>query len=293
MRIHTPSLEVRNRYTPQTIAPLSKSCPIPTWTSEATTTAAHEISNLKRFCPQQRSPRRRRRRTKTNLSRKQPVRSLHIWRIGVFLCLSFHLASYSSNRSEPNVSPQLIHTDTLSFHSETRQDFIPLAETNPSERTESNVALNAVNLHVQTEVEAAAIEEPVIEESAFGFTNPVVGFPITSTFGNRVHPITGDVRFHKGIDVGTPIGTPIRTARAGIVVFSGWSEGYGKKIVIEHEKGYETLYAHLDELFVKIGDRVSDGEIIGLSGSTGHVTGPHLHFEILLNAVALDPLDYF
>ncbi|WP_416673740.1 M23 family metallopeptidase [Egbenema bharatensis] len=307
MRIYPPNLDKRDRYTLQ-ISPLANvSCPIPAWTSATTPAEIHEIGQLKRFCSQQRQHRRRRRRTKTNLSRNQSVHPLNaIWRIGALLCLSVHLASYSSNASESTIPPQLIPSDLLSVHSETRQDFIPLAETKPSERTESNVALNAVNLHIQEEV-IPEIEEPIItetptveepteeltEERAFGFTNPVVGFPITSKFGSRVHPITGDVRFHQGIDIGTPTGTPIRTAGAGTVVFAGWSDGYGKKIVIDHGKGYETLYAHLDQLFVKVGDRLSDGAIVGLSGSTGHVTGPHLHFEIQLNAVARDPLNYF
>ncbi|PSB67339.1 peptidase M23, partial [filamentous cyanobacterium CCP1] len=86
---------------------------------------------------------------------------------------------------------------------------------------------------------------------------------------------------------------PIRTAKEGQVVFAGWSGTYGKKVIISHGEEYETLYAHLDELLVKEGDLVAAGQIIGLSGNTGYVSGPHLHFEIWLNEVALNPLDYF
>jgi hypothetical protein len=125
------------------------------------------------------------------------------------------------------------------------------------------------------------------------FDLPVKGFPITSGFGNRIHPIFGDTRFHNGIDLGTPSGTPVGAAAPGYVSSADWNGGYGKTVIIQHSGGYETLYAHLDQLQVKVGDRVRNGQIIGLSGSTGYVTGPHLHFEIRRNEIAYNPLDYF
>ena len=132
-----------------------------------------------------------------------------------------------------------------------------------------------------------------IEQSGHQFSLPVTGFAITSSFGNRIHPLFGNVRFHKGIDLGTPTGTPIRAARDGRVVSAGWGQGYGNRIIIDHGNGYETLYAHLDRLVVKVGDRVTKEAVIGLSGSTGYVTGPHLHFEIRFNQVAQNPMNYF
>jgi len=125
------------------------------------------------------------------------------------------------------------------------------------------------------------------------FLLPVEGYPITSGFGNRVHPIFGDLRFHNGIDIGTPIGIPVRASSSGYVSFADWDGGYGKTVIIQHTGGYETLYAHLDHVQVKVGDRVRSSQIIGLSGSTGYVTGPHLHFEIRRNEIAYNPLDYF
>ena len=124
------------------------------------------------------------------------------------------------------------------------------------------------------------------------FALPVAGYPITSPFGSRIHPILGDQRLHTGIDIGTPLGTPIRAAAAGVVTFVGWDGGYGNLIVIQHTNGYETRYAHLDELHVTANERVAAGRIIGRSGSTGYVTGPHLHFEIRLHQVALNPMNY-
>jgi murein DD-endopeptidase MepM/ murein hydrolase activator NlpD len=124
------------------------------------------------------------------------------------------------------------------------------------------------------------------------FVSPVEGYPMTSGFGDRVHPIFGDTRFHHGIDLGTPVGTPIRAAASGSVSYADWNGGYGKTIILRHSGSYETWYAHLEQVKVKVGDRVRSGQIIGLSGSTGYVTGPHLHFEIRRNDIAYNPLDY-
>ncbi len=117
--------------------------------------------------------------------------------------------------------------------------------------------------------------------------------PITSLFGWRVHPITGETRFHNGVDLGAPLGTPVLAAYAGRVVISEFMGGYGLTVAIGHnshlpskqaqeQQAYseETLYAHLSEIYVKPGDWVEQGAVIGLVGSTGLSTGPHLHFEL-------------
>jgi len=108
-----------------------------------------------------------------------------------------------------------------------------------------------------------------------------IASPITSLFGWRTHPITGGRNFHSGIDFGAPIGTPVLAAYAGQVAISDWLGGYGLTVVLEHAEGTaETLYAHLSELFVQEGEEVQQGDVIGLVGSTGNSTGPHLHFEL-------------
>ncbi|MGI0488670.1 M23 family metallopeptidase [Pantanalinema rosaneae CENA516] len=104
--------------------------------------------------------------------------------------------------------------------------------------------------------------------------------PITSAFGWRIHPISGDQRFHSGTDLGAPIGTPVLAAYAGQVAIADFLGGYGLTVTLQHNKGdQQTLYAHLSEIFVKPGDQVKQGEVIGRVGSTGNSTGPHLHFE--------------
>jgi len=103
---------------------------------------------------------------------------------------------------------------------------------------------------------------------------------ITSAFGWRVHPITGDRRFHAGTDLGAPQGTPVIAAATGQVVTADFLGGYGLTVILHHEKGtQESLYAHLSEIFVQPGDDVEQGTVIGRVGSTGNSTGPHLHFE--------------
>ena len=104
---------------------------------------------------------------------------------------------------------------------------------------------------------------------------------ISSRFGNRYHPILKRRRFHEGLDIAKPYGTPVFPARSGKVVEAGWTEGYGMLIVIRHADGATTRYGHLSKIYVKPGDVVQRGRtLIGRVGSTGLSTGPHLHFEV-------------
>ncbi|MBI1241019.1 MAG: peptidoglycan DD-metalloendopeptidase family protein [Nostoc sp. RI_552] len=103
---------------------------------------------------------------------------------------------------------------------------------------------------------------------------------ITSVFGWRTHPITGDRRFHSGTDLGAPMGTPVVASAPGEVETANWLGGYGLTVIINHPSAQQTLYGHLSELFVQPGQRVEQGTVIGRVGSTGNSTGPHLHFEV-------------
>jgi murein DD-endopeptidase MepM/ murein hydrolase activator NlpD len=113
--------------------------------------------------------------------------------------------------------------------------------------------------------------------------------PVTSGFGMRAHPLTGSARLHAGIDLGAPAGTPIRAAAAGTVVFAGTMGGYGNATDIRHGDGTTTRYAHQSRLFVRSGQQVAAGQVIGLVGSTGASTGPHLHLEVRIAAGPIDP----
>lgn len=104
---------------------------------------------------------------------------------------------------------------------------------------------------------------------------------ITSVFGWRIHPISGMLRFHSGTDIGAPLGTPVLAAYEGKVAIADFLGGYGLSVSIEHQNGSkDTLYAHLSEIFVKPGQWVKQGDVIGRVGSTGTATGPNLHFEL-------------
>jgi murein DD-endopeptidase MepM/ murein hydrolase activator NlpD len=111
--------------------------------------------------------------------------------------------------------------------------------------------------------------------------------------GMRDHPIQlGVTKFHNGVDIRAKTGTWVGAAAEGTVIHAGWINGYGKTIKIKHENGYVTMYAHLSEIHVKNGQKVAAGKLIGKSGSTGHSTGPHLHFSIFRNGKVMNPLDY-
>jgi murein DD-endopeptidase MepM/ murein hydrolase activator NlpD len=120
------------------------------------------------------------------------------------------------------------------------------------------------------------------------FIWPVTG-RLTSNFGYRRSPIWGGRNFHTGIDIANSYGLPINAADSGEVIFSGWWDGYGKAVVIDHGRSTATLYGHMSRIYVSAGQTVSKGQVIGLLGSTGYSTGPHLHFEIRKNGKPVNP----
>lgn len=114
---------------------------------------------------------------------------------------------------------------------------------------------------------------------------------LTSKYGNRRDPFTGGVRLHKGIDIANSQGTIIKASGKGRVIFSGTKRGLGQVVIIDHDNGYRSLYAHNSQLLVKNGEDVDKGQEISKMGSTGRSTGPHLHFEIHKNGKTINPLD--
>ncbi len=124
--------------------------------------------------------------------------------------------------------------------------------------------------------------------SSFG----VVSGRLTSRFGTRIHPVTGKKVFHKGIDIGASHGSPVYAYSSGTVIYAGWNNGYGNFVAINHGNGMVTRYGHLSKIHVKFGQKVATRQRIGSVGSSGVSTGPHLHFEVHINGVNKNPLNY-
>lgn len=121
---------------------------------------------------------------------------------------------------------------------------------------------------------------------------PLAAAKLTSDYGMRTHPVIGGRRNHKGVDLAAPTGTPVFATADGIVSRADHYNSYGLYISLQHGAALETRYAHLSRLAVAAGQRVNKGEIIGYVGSTGRSTGPHLHYEIRMDGVAVNPIPY-
>ncbi len=120
---------------------------------------------------------------------------------------------------------------------------------------------------------------------------PINGW-ITSGFGKRSSPLTGEPGRHYGVDIANEVGTPIRAAADGLVVYAGWENGYGRMVVIEHGYGFSTRYGHCSRVDVKVGDEVKRGQVISYVGSSGRSTGSHLHYEVRIHGIPVNPEKY-
>jgi murein DD-endopeptidase MepM/ murein hydrolase activator NlpD len=121
---------------------------------------------------------------------------------------------------------------------------------------------------------------------------PVQGFRLSSSYGEREHPVLGGVRMHKGLDLAVASGTPVRAPADGVVEKASWFSSYGNFIEIAHGGNMETRYGHLSGYNVVAGQHVHKGDVIGYVGSTGRSTGPHLHYEVRIGGEAVDPTPY-
>lgn len=148
---------------------------------------------------------------------------------------------------------------------------------------------------LELEIEKISSQSVVSEESQVISSGswPVPGYSrISSPYGYRIHPIFNTKKMHTGIDIPAPTGTPAVSIDQGKVIFSGTKGGYGKTIMIQHDDGKVTLYAHNSELIVSVGQRVQKGQVVSKIGSTGNSTGPHLHFEVRINGKHVNPVPY-
>ena len=145
-------------------------------------------------------------------------------------------------------------------------------------------ALQAGSANIAARIRSAGSHSSATPSVA-GLIWPIQGV-LTSPFGMRWG------RMHEGIDIGAATGTPIYAAAGGTVIYAGWESGYGNLTVIDHGNGLATAYGHQSKIAVSNGQTVSRGQLIGYVGSTGHSTGPHLHFEVRANGTPVNPLSY-
>ena len=127
--------------------------------------------------------------------------------------------------------------------------------------------------------------------SALPTRKPAIGY-FTSGFGVRKSPIGGRVKMHEGLDVANHPGTPVKATAFGTIKFAGRKPGYGRTVVIDHGYGLETWYGHNRVITVKKGDKVTRGDRIAQMGSSGRSTGPHVHYEVRVHGIPVDPLSY-
>lgn len=117
---------------------------------------------------------------------------------------------------------------------------------------------------------------------------PVDG-PLMSSYGERTDPVSGEGGYHTGVDIAAAVGTPVHATADGIVVFAGFFGGYGRLVMVDHDNGYETYYAHLSRFDVVAGQEIRLGETVGAVGASGRVTAPHLHYEVRIRKTPVNP----
>lgn len=191
----------------------------------------------------------------------------------------------NGNRVEPYSQSE------ISQESDTPEEAEATAEAESEAVTDSSVqggspAVQTISLRVNDSAVPLRLEYKKQSNMASPLTDGVY----TSYFGERTDPIEGDEDYHKGIDIAADEGEPIMAVFDGVVASVGEDERSGKYVFLEHGKGVVTLYCHCSEITVKEDEKVKQGDVIALVGSTGYSTGPHLHFEVRMNGESVDPL---
>ncbi|MGD9568004.1 MAG: murein hydrolase activator EnvC [Sedimentibacter sp.] len=174
--------------------------------------------------------------------------------------------------------------------SRSKEVYMSSLKSNIKEIQRQEAAMEAQSAQIEKDILAA---QRAVEYAGGEMTWPVPGqYRVTSNFGGRADPITGVWTSHGGTDIAAPYATPIVSANDGVVIYAGWHYSYGNYVIVDHGGGIATLYGHSSKLLVSKGQAVSRGEKIALVGSTGYSTGNHLHFEVRINGVRTQPMDY-
>jgi len=174
--------------------------------------------------------------------------------------------------------------------SRSKETYMSGIQSNIEEIQRQEAAMEAQSAKIEKDIIAA---QRAVEYAGGEMTWPVPGnYRITSNFGGRSDPITGVWSSHGGTDIAAPNGSAIVSANDGVVIYAGWHNSYGNYIIVDHGGGIATLYGHCSKLLASKGQAVARGETIAKIGSTGYSTGNHLHFEVRINGVRTQPMDY-
>ena len=206
------------------------------------------------------------------------------------LAHGYHLRKKTSAAEEAASAPLKSFEPTDEGYHESLDTYLALEKT-----SDTGLSMGTLHLDPSLGVRAALSGFGGMEVAGINMPNmwPILG-PITSGFGEREDPIIGggEGEFHKGVDIGSPDGTPVHAPADGRVVKAGPGTGYGREIEIDHGNGIITLYGHLSGYNVTVGEQVVKGEVIGYVGHSGRTTGSHLHYEVLVRGAAVNPHRY-
>ena len=231
--------------------------------------------------------------------------SVALWLVGTLYVFSVAVDALEYNRMKQRLgyySAQFLELkSTISSLKEAEAQFSRIFSFKTKEQvlnhidTSDSGSIDMENIKNQIKISMESIGEikDYLGQQKNIYLSTPVGWPvaghITSGFGERSDPRSGEPKFHSGLDIGAEPGSPVKATADGIVSFAGWSGGGGNLVVIEHGFGYSTYYAHNRLLAVKAGQKVKRGEIVSYVGSTGNSTGPHVHYEVWKEGRAIDP----
>jgi len=199
---------------------------------------------------------------------------------------------------ETEKAAQVSKKTALQVESDKKVAYMKKLEANIAEYTRNYEKMEAEEARVRAEIAAAARQSSASAQvpakySGGAFQWPTPGYyTVTSPYGYRIHPIFKTQKLHRGIDIAVPSGTSVLAAADGVVIKSTYNSSYGYYVSINHGGGLVTLYAHNSSLAVGVGQSVKRGQKIAVSGNTGNSTGPHLHYEVMLNGQTTNPMNY-
>ncbi|MBQ4629805.1 MAG: M23 family metallopeptidase [Clostridia bacterium] len=211
------------------------------------------------------------------------------------------LTSATSNESDVFISAKNYMTKKLSFLNKIGESGAKFTNNylKPSEKEIVHAESKALSAGTEEKIKPSSQSDPLITSAVqpekkddFLPIRPHDGI-ITSSFGERVHPVSGNISMHNGIDIAAVEGDEVRATESGIIEKAEYNQYSGNFIVIRHSDTITSSYAHMSKLNVKEGDEVEKGDIIGYAGSTGTATGPHVHMEIRIDKIAVNPEEYF